>query len=98
MIKAAEKIGKHLDGSVLIKGGHLTETADDLLWHQGDFRWYKSEVWITRTRMGQAVHCPLPLQAIWHWGIVLKQVLPMQRLILQAHLKLILIWAAAAVR
>lgn len=43
MIKAAEKIGKHLDGSVLIKGGHLTETADDLLWHQGEFRWYKSE-------------------------------------------------------
>ena len=42
MIKAAEKIGKHLDGSVLIKGGHLTETADDLLWHQGEFRWYKS--------------------------------------------------------
>lgn len=43
MIKAAEKIGKHLDGSVLIKGGHLTETADDLLWHQGELRWYKSE-------------------------------------------------------
>lgn len=43
MIKAAEKIGKYLDGSVLIKGGHLTETADDLLWHQGEFRWYKSE-------------------------------------------------------
>lgn len=43
MIKAAEKIGKHLDGSVLIKGGHLTETADDLLWHRGEIRWYKSE-------------------------------------------------------
>lgn len=43
MIKAAEKIGKHLEGSVLIKGGHLTETADDLLWHRGEIRWYKSE-------------------------------------------------------
>lgn len=43
MIRAAEKIGGHLNGSVLIKGGHLTETADDLLWHQGEIRWYRAE-------------------------------------------------------
>lgn len=43
MLKAAEVIGKNLNGSVLIKGGHLTETADDLLWHQGNIRWYTSE-------------------------------------------------------
>ncbi len=30
MKKAAEVIGRNLSGSVLIKGGHLTETADDL--------------------------------------------------------------------
>ena len=32
MKKAAEVIGRNLSGSVLIKGGHLTETADDLLY------------------------------------------------------------------
>ena len=36
MKKAAEVIGRNLSGSVLIKGGHLTETADDLLYHDGE--------------------------------------------------------------
>jgi len=43
MVRAAEAIGKNLTGSILIKGGHLTETADDLLWHHGRIRWYKGE-------------------------------------------------------
>ena len=43
MKKAAEVIGKNLSGSVLIKGGHLTETADDLLYHDGEFLWYRGE-------------------------------------------------------
>ena len=43
MVKAAQVIGENLDGSVLIKGGHLTETADDLLWHKGKITWYKGE-------------------------------------------------------
>ena len=41
--KAAEVIGRNLSGSVLIKGGHLTETADDLLYHDGEFMWYRGE-------------------------------------------------------
>lgn len=43
MKKAAEVIGRNLSGSVLIKGGHLTETADDLLYHDGEFMWYRGE-------------------------------------------------------
>jgi hydroxymethylpyrimidine/phosphomethylpyrimidine kinase len=43
MKKAAEVIGKNLSGSVLIKGGHLTETADDLLYDKGEFIWYHGE-------------------------------------------------------
>ncbi len=43
MIRAAKKIGFNLNGSVLIKGGHLTETADDLLMCGGDIRWYQAE-------------------------------------------------------
>lgn len=43
MIRAAEWIGKNLKGSVLIKGGHLSETADDLLYSNGEFTWYRSE-------------------------------------------------------
>lgn len=43
MVRAAEVIGKNLKGCVLIKGGHLTETADDLLYHQGELLWYRGE-------------------------------------------------------
>lgn len=43
MMRAAEVIGKNLSGSVLIKGGHLTETADDLLYDNGEFIWYRGE-------------------------------------------------------
>lgn len=43
MVRAAEVIGKNLKGCVLIKGGHLTETADDLLYDNGEFLWYRGE-------------------------------------------------------
>lgn len=43
MKRAAEVIGRNLSGSVLIKGGHLTETADDLLYDNGEFIWYRGE-------------------------------------------------------
>lgn len=43
MKRAAKVIGKNLPGSVLIKGGHLTETADDLLYDNGEFIWYRGE-------------------------------------------------------
>lgn len=41
MIAAAKIIGEHISGSVLIKGGHLTGTADDLLYHDGTVTWYR---------------------------------------------------------
>lgn len=40
MIKAAEKIGAYYDGAILIKGGHLIETADDLLYKKGKATWF----------------------------------------------------------
>ena len=43
IVRAAEVIGKNLKGCVLIKGGHLTETADDLLYDNGEFLWYRGE-------------------------------------------------------
>jgi hydroxymethylpyrimidine/phosphomethylpyrimidine kinase len=43
MLKAAEKIGKKLKGSVLVKGGHLKESADDLLYHKGEVFWLEQE-------------------------------------------------------
>ena len=41
MVRAAEVIGKNLKGGVLITGGHLSETADDLLSDQGELICYK---------------------------------------------------------
>ncbi|MFR8318514.1 MAG: bifunctional hydroxymethylpyrimidine kinase/phosphomethylpyrimidine kinase [Catenibacillus sp.] len=43
MVQAAALIGEHISGSVLVKGGHLTETADDLLYHNGKITWYRGE-------------------------------------------------------
>lgn len=40
MIAAAEKISKDYKGKILIKGGHLDKSSDDLLYEQGDITWY----------------------------------------------------------
>ena len=42
MLAAAQKIASHLLGGILIKGGHLTDTADDLLWQQNTPYWFQS--------------------------------------------------------
>jgi hydroxymethylpyrimidine/phosphomethylpyrimidine kinase len=43
MLRAAEIIAKTTKGAVLIKGGHLECTADDLLYMDGEARWFTSE-------------------------------------------------------
>lgn len=43
MEKAAQIIGEGMEGAVLLKGGHLKETADDLLYFEGKFIWYPGE-------------------------------------------------------
>ncbi|WP_308653538.1 bifunctional hydroxymethylpyrimidine kinase/phosphomethylpyrimidine kinase [uncultured Anaerococcus sp.] len=43
MIKAAEKIGKKYDCAVLLKGGHRVNDANDLLYRDGEFKWFRSE-------------------------------------------------------
>jgi hydroxymethylpyrimidine/phosphomethylpyrimidine kinase len=41
MEHAAVKIGENYGGNILIKGGHLQNTADDLLYYQGDITWFE---------------------------------------------------------
>lgn len=43
MMKAAEYIAAYYDGAVLIKGGHLGETADDLLYQNGKAMWFSGD-------------------------------------------------------
>lgn len=43
MLAAAEKISEMLPGAVLIKGGHLTDVADDLLYADGEATWIRGE-------------------------------------------------------
>lgn len=43
MEKAAEIIGESIDGVVLVKGGHLLESADDLLYVGGSLDWIKGD-------------------------------------------------------
>ena len=42
MVAAAAAIGATLPGAVILKGGHLTDRADDLLWQGGEVRWFRS--------------------------------------------------------
>lgn len=43
MIAAAKKIAQIVPGSILIKGGHLENTASDLLYSEGKAHWFKTE-------------------------------------------------------
>ncbi len=40
MVKAAQKIGENYSGYILIKGGHLEDSADDLLYAGGAVTWF----------------------------------------------------------
>ena len=42
MLRAAQAISSTLPGGVLVKGGHRSEDADDLLWRQGQAHWYRA--------------------------------------------------------
>lgn len=43
MVQAAEKISEFYKGYILVKGGHLENTSDDLLYFQGKETWYPCE-------------------------------------------------------
>ncbi len=43
MVSAAKEIGKYTQGAILVKGGHLTKGADDLLYEKGEEIWYCKE-------------------------------------------------------
>lgn len=43
MIKAAKEISKFYKGHILIKGGHLAGSANDLLYTNGDVVWFEGE-------------------------------------------------------
>ena len=43
MEKAAKIIGENIEGVVLVKGGHLKESADDLLYFEGKLEWIEGD-------------------------------------------------------
>ncbi|HIV63058.1 MAG TPA: bifunctional hydroxymethylpyrimidine kinase/phosphomethylpyrimidine kinase [Candidatus Butyricicoccus avistercoris] len=43
MLKAAEKIAEITSAAILIKGGHLTDSADDLLYENGNIHWFSGK-------------------------------------------------------
>ncbi len=42
MVQAAEKIAEYYHGAILIKGGHLTGSSDDLLYEPSGLYWYET--------------------------------------------------------
>jgi len=51
-IKAAEKISEICKGYILIKGGHLDNTADDLLYKDSKFKWFHGKRVYTQNTHG----------------------------------------------
>jgi len=43
MIMAAKKISTHYKGAILLKGGHLKDTSDDLLYVNDNVFWYEGQ-------------------------------------------------------
>lgn len=43
MIKAVEKISTFYKGNILLKGGHLKDCSDDLLYENGELTWFNGE-------------------------------------------------------
>lgn len=41
MQKAADEIARYYYGSILIKGGHLKDNSDDLLYDRGNYYWFE---------------------------------------------------------
>ncbi len=52
MIKAAALIGENIPGQILIKGGHLDDSCNDLLYHDGTAHWFKGERIATKNTHG----------------------------------------------
>lgn len=44
MITAATILGEKYDGHILVKGGHLSNTADDLLYTKGEVFWFTHDI------------------------------------------------------
>lgn len=42
MIKAAEKISESTKADILVTGGHLADSANDLLYEKGNIHWFKA--------------------------------------------------------
>lgn len=43
MLRAAEKISQYFKGAVLVKGGHLVNDATDLLYCNGNVKWFETK-------------------------------------------------------
>ena len=42
MLEAAKVIATETGAAILVKGGHLSDCADDLLYDHGDIHWYSA--------------------------------------------------------
>ena len=52
MVRAAREISRRYSGAILIKGGHLTQDAADLLYRDGQALWFRSARVQTRNTHG----------------------------------------------
>ncbi len=61
MIEAAKKISDTYHCAVLCKGGHKLNDANDLLYRDGDYRWFNGKRIDDPNTHKPAAHFPVPL-------------------------------------
>ena len=61
MERAARLLSDQTGAAVLLKGGHLAKTADDLLLQNGEAHWLQGRRWKIPIRMAPAARFPLRL-------------------------------------
>ncbi len=57
MVEAAKKISENFGCATLVKGGHQINDANDLLYRNNSYAWFKGNVSIIQIHMGRAVLC-----------------------------------------
>jgi len=73
MITAAKVIGDNFGCAVLLKGGHSVNDANDLLYINGEDRWFEGKRIEIPTPMVPDARCLLPLPRIWRRGLPLTK-------------------------
>lgn len=86
MLAAAERIAQHFDGAILVKGGHLADCSDDLLYRQGEITWFPGKRHETPNTHGTGCTLSSAIAAYLAQGLGLEKAIEKAKAYLTASL------------